>query len=61
MIRVIDAHDVKTGEVKYFEYFGTSADTKPTEGVATGSIFFEVNTGKCYMFNEDSGTWVEVG
>ena len=61
MIRVIDAHDVVVGEAKYYEYFGTSEDTKPTEKVATGSVFFEVDTSKCYMFDEDSGLWVEVG
>lgn len=42
------------------ELFGTSDDTKPTEGYANGTSFLEVDTGKIYLFNEDSGSWVEV-
>ena len=44
--------------VSYFEYAGKSSDTKPTAGVATGSIFVEVNTGKVFFFSEPS-TWTE--
>ena len=43
----------------YFEFAGLSTDTKPTEGIATGSIFTEVNTGKVFFFNSDAGAWVE--
>ena len=38
-----------------------SGDTKPTSGVATGSICYEANTGKKFMFDEESGDWVEFG
>lgn len=41
------------------EIFGLSTETKPTDGVAMGSSFTEVNTGKIYLFNEVSGQWVE--
>ena len=41
------------------EYAGISTDSKPVEGVATGAIFVEVDTGKVYFFNEASNTWVE--
>lgn len=42
---------------RYNEYAGLSTDTKPTEGVGTGSLFLEVDTKKVYAFN---GTeWVE--
>lgn len=42
---------------RYNEYAGLSTDTKPTEGVGTGSLFHEVDTKKVYAFN---GTeWVE--
>lgn len=64
MIRTIDAHDVVVGECKYYEFAGLSTDTKPTEGVATGSVFVEVNTGDVYMFNEEGASgskWVKVG
>lgn len=37
-----------------------STDTKPTEGVANGSILIEMNTGKIYMFNEAGAEWLEV-
>lgn len=49
-----------TAEKKYVELFGLSTDSKPTTGIVTGSVFVEVNTGKCYLFNESSSTWVEV-
>ena len=60
MIRIIDAHDVVVGEAKYYEYSGLSTDTKPTEGVATGSVFLEVNTGYAYLYDEESQTWKKV-
>lgn len=45
---------------RYIEAFGLSTDSKPTTGVITGSVFVEVDTGKAYLFNEASSTWVEV-
>ena len=62
MIRVNYAHDVVTGEVKYFEFAGLSTDTKPTHGIATGSLFHEIDTKKVYAYDEDglSGSeWIE--
>ena len=50
-----------TDQKKYVELYGLSTDTKPTTGIVTGSVFVEVNTGKAYLFNEDSSQWVEVG
>ena len=43
----------------YYEFAGTSLDSKPTDEVATGSIFQEVDTGKVFFFNSDAGEWVE--
>lgn len=40
--------------------FGTSEDTKPTTGYANGSTFLEVDTGKIYLFNESTSSWVEL-
>ena len=37
-----------------------STDAKPTAGVATGSICIEVDTGKQYVYDEDSGQWTEL-
>jgi hypothetical protein len=46
------------------ELRGLSTDEKPTEtisgyGVANGSTFYEIDTGKLYMFNGTSSAWVE--
>ena len=57
MIRTLDAHPVITGKLNYYEYAGLSTDTKPTEHVATGSTFTEVDTGHVYFFNEETGKW----
>jgi hypothetical protein len=46
--------------VNRIQYVGLSTDTKPTTNVANGSIFFEMNTGKIFMFNEAGDAWVEV-
>lgn len=41
----------------YAEYAGLSTDQKPTEGVATGSTFLEVNTGDVYVYDSAGQTW----
>lgn len=60
MIRAI-VERTFTENKKYVELYGLSTDTKPTSGIVTGSVFVEVNTGKAFLFNEDSSSWVEVG
>lgn len=60
MIRTIDAHDVVVGECKYYEFAGLHDDTKPTEKVATGSLFLEVDTGDVYAYDETGATWHKV-
>lgn len=45
--------------VQYVRLAGNSSDTKPTENIATGSVFREVDTGKAYRFNESTGQWTE--
>lgn len=42
-------------------YFGLSTETKPTESLATGSLFIELDTGTVYYFNEASTTWAVFG
>ena len=37
-----------------------STDTKPTTGIANGSLCLEMDTGKIFAFNETASTWVEV-
>ena len=42
-------------------YAGLSTDTKPTDNLATGSFFYEVDTSKAYFFDEAGETWIEAG
>ena len=37
-----------------------STDSKPTDGIANGSICIEMNTGKIFIFNEAGSAWVEL-
>ena len=55
MIRSISERIVADGML--MEAYGLSSDTKPTDGLVTGSKFIEVDTGIEYLFDEDSGTW----
>lgn len=41
-------------------FFGLSTDSKPT-GVANGSCFVEMNTGKIYFFDAAGTQWIEWG
>lgn len=45
----------------YAEYAGLSSDTKPTEGVSTGSVFLEVDTSAVYVYDSENSTWRELG
>lgn len=36
---------------------GNSAETKPTQGIMTGSKFIETDTGASLYFNEETGEW----
>lgn len=35
-------------------------DSKPTDGIANGSMCLEMDTGKIYAFNEAGSAWVEL-
>ena len=37
-----------------------STDTKPTTGIANGSLVLEMDTGKIFAFNETASTWIEL-
>lgn len=50
-----------TEYAKYIEAAGLSTDSKPTKGVATGSLFLEVDTGDVYAFAEgDNPAWNQI-
>lgn len=39
--------------------YGNSTDVKPTTGYLNADRFYEMDTKKCYLFDEDNGNWVE--
>ena len=57
-----DNAPLTSGEyVSYIEAAGLHDDTKPTAGIATGSLFLETDTGDVYAFSEgDSPSWGKV-
>lgn len=46
---------------KYAEIYGMSSETKPVDGLVTGSKFTECDTGIVYLFDEVSGEWFAQG
>ncbi len=43
-------------------YYGLSTDTpKPTGAVLNGRAFIEMDTGKIYFYDAESGEWREWG
>ena len=57
MIRTLE-RKAYTGNLLLCKFAGNSGDSKPTEGIVTGSVFKEVDTGIEYLFDEVSGGWV---
>ena len=51
--------DSNGNPVYYKEMAGESTDTKPTDHIATGSVFLEVDTGSVFCYSEDAGNYVE--
>lgn len=41
------------------KYYGLSTDTKPTDNVRNGSTFFEIDTSKSYVYDEQNKQWIE--
>ena len=62
MIRTIKREQIEYGEnpAIYCEMAGLSGDTKPTDTIATGSLFIEVNTGDVYAYDEAGEKWWKV-
>lgn len=59
MLRITDERPYPFADKRYIEAFALSTDTKPTEGILTGSCIICVDTGKAYLFDEASSTWKE--
>lgn len=45
----------------YIEAACLSTDTKPTDGIANGSLCLELDTGDFYGFDADAGDWQQIG
>lgn len=60
MIRVI-VERAFTPDKNYIEASGLSTDTKPTEGIITGSLFMEADTGDVFVYDEVGESWAKVG
>lgn len=58
MIRIVDERILDSNH-KIIEAYGLSTDTKPTDKLITGSVFYEVDTSNVYLYNEASSAWVE--
>ena len=60
--KVVEAKLLADGSekvVNYAEIAGLSSEEKPTEGLCTGSVFYEVDTNRTFSFDEASGVWYE--
>ena len=49
-----------TNEKNLVQAVCLSTDSKPTTGIANGSMMLEMDTGKIYAFNEAASAWVEI-
>ena len=64
MIRVKNATLVEVVDgsaINMAELYGSSTDSKPTAGLANGTIFIEVDTGNIFLFDETAGSWTKLG
>lgn len=41
------------------EFYGLSTDEKPIDDAHNADIFYEMDTGKVFMFDEDNKQWLE--
>lgn len=59
---MVREHDAKADKFDksypiYRKLAGLSTDEKPTDGILTGSWFFEVDTGDVYSYDEENEEW----
>jgi hypothetical protein len=58
-MRILESRILEDG-VSVQRIAGLSSEDKPTAGIATGSVFEEVDTGKTYKFAEgESAQWYD--
>lgn len=59
MVRIL-VDQVHVDGKNYKEIACLSTDTKPTDGIVTGSLALEVDTGDVYAFDEVGGEWDQI-
>lgn len=47
-------------EKRLMTFYGNSEDTKPTAGIADGSVCIETDTHDIYMFDEANEIWRQI-
>lgn len=40
------------------EYYGLSTDNKPVDDIRNAEIFFEMDTGNVFIFDEENAKWM---
>lgn len=55
------AQNINGKYVRPAVFWGNSDDVKPTDDIANGSIFVEMDTSTVYTFNYDDTAWVPWG
>ena len=61
MISVFRKNDISTSESeREVELRGLSTDDKPTDNVANGTTFIEIDTGKMYLYDAENEQWQEI-
>lgn len=50
----------KTPTENLYEYMGLSTDEKEYNGIANGSLFYEMDTSAMYAFDKNSNEWLQV-
>ena len=45
--------------IRRADIYGLSTDEKPLDGIANASVFYEMDTAKVFMFDEQNKVWLE--
>lgn len=54
-MRILNETDLNG--LKLVTIYGSSSDTKPSKGIADGSVFIETDTHDVYMYDETATIW----
>lgn len=60
MVSITNAGGVERGK-QYVEYSGLSTDSKPSNNLLNGSVFFEIDTQDVYFYDEENSQWIKAG